>query len=74
MSRLNEKEVSSAVTKLSLRNTGISDQGLAALKNMTSLLELDLENTKVTTEGVQAFLEARADNPEIQSKKPRIKR
>ncbi|MGQ0635945.1 MAG: hypothetical protein ACT4QC_15135 [Planctomycetaceae bacterium] len=74
MARLNAKEVSTAVTKLDLRNTGISDKGLQEIKNMPTLSELDLTNTKVTAEGIQAFLKSRADNPDIASKKPIIKR
>ncbi|MGQ0637678.1 MAG: hypothetical protein ACT4QC_24130 [Planctomycetaceae bacterium] len=74
MAKLDETELSQGVTKLTLRNTGISDKGLRDLKNMPSLMELDLTNTKVTAEGVQAFLKLRTDNPEIRSKKPKIKR
>ncbi|MGQ0637244.1 MAG: hypothetical protein ACT4QC_21760 [Planctomycetaceae bacterium] len=74
MAKLDADELSRGVTHLNLRNTAISDNGLREIRHIPSLIDLDLTNTKVTAEGVQAFLKARADNPEVQSKKPRIRR
>ncbi|MGQ0637239.1 MAG: hypothetical protein ACT4QC_21735 [Planctomycetaceae bacterium] len=74
LAQLSDKYLSGGVTKLDLRNTAISDAGLQAIAGMISLTDLDVTNTKVTAEGIQTFLKARADNPEVQSKKPKVRR
>ncbi|MGQ0636210.1 MAG: hypothetical protein ACT4QC_16475 [Planctomycetaceae bacterium] len=72
--KLNDKEVSGPLMRLKLRDTMISDKGLGEITGMPALIELDLKNTKVTAEGVKAFQKARAEDPSIQAKKPKILR
>jgi hypothetical protein len=74
MAKLNDKDVSGLLLRLNLSDTAISDKGLAEIRNMPALMELTLTNTKVTPEGVKAFLKSRAENPEIQAKKTKVKR
>ncbi|MGQ0636477.1 MAG: hypothetical protein ACT4QC_17835 [Planctomycetaceae bacterium] len=67
-------QLAPGLTRLNLSDTEISDKGLEHLTHMGLLGELDLTNTKVTAEGVNTFLKARADIPEVQAKRPKIKR
>ncbi|MGQ0637389.1 MAG: hypothetical protein ACT4QC_22515 [Planctomycetaceae bacterium] len=71
--QLNDRAVSGAVMKLNLSGTAISDKGLGAITNMPVLQELEVSNTKVTSEGINALLKVRAESPDIQSKKPKIR-
>ncbi|MGQ0637620.1 MAG: hypothetical protein ACT4QC_23685 [Planctomycetaceae bacterium] len=74
IANLNDTELAAMLMQLNLRNTAISDKGLQELTNLRSLNELDLTNTKVTPEGVQAFLKVLANNSDKSRRLPKIKR
>ncbi|MGQ0637049.1 MAG: hypothetical protein ACT4QC_20760 [Planctomycetaceae bacterium] len=70
---LNDKELSGGLARLNLSDTEITDKGLENITLMGFLGELNLKNSKVTSDGIKSFLKARAENPAVQSKRPRIR-
>ena len=45
--------------KLDLSDTAVTDEGLAHLKDLTSLQELTVSRTRVTEEGIKAMRQGR---------------
>ncbi|MGQ0637517.1 MAG: hypothetical protein ACT4QC_23160 [Planctomycetaceae bacterium] len=74
LAMLNDRELSGGLAKLNLSDTEITDKGLEEITNMFFLGELDLSHTKVTAEGIRAFLKTRAENENVKIRKPKIKR
>ncbi|MGQ0636284.1 MAG: hypothetical protein ACT4QC_16845 [Planctomycetaceae bacterium] len=70
---LNDKDLSGGLVKLDLSDTEITDKGLEQITMMLFLGELNLTNTKVTADGVRAFLKTRAENAEVKIREPKIK-
>jgi hypothetical protein len=64
--------ISGVCMNLDLSNTEISDTGLAELKNLILLKELNLSGTKCTAAGVDALKKRLAENPNAKFK-PTVK-
>ncbi|MGQ0633563.1 MAG: hypothetical protein ACT4QC_03040 [Planctomycetaceae bacterium] len=74
MSKLNSSAGLMTLVKLDLSDTGITDKGLAEIRDLSFLGELTLKNTRVTDDGVKALQKLRTENPKIQVKQLKVKR
>ena len=62
---INEPAVGGFLTKLDVSKSEFSDAGLAQLKSLNLLMELNVTGTKVTPEGINKFQESRIGNVNI---------
>ena len=63
--RINAKEIGAVLVKLDLSKTEFSDIGLAELRSLNLLRELNVAGSKVTSDGIAKFQQERLANKSV---------